>query len=241
MKHVVLGLILLISFPVYSQDSKSVTNNAARVVSKDRIQTRPAIYIPPRLAMPRVTAGPGTRGHARGGFELFLLSPNHVGQTQQEQPVLYWFQAGPPSGPLEFTLVTKGRPDPLLRVAPQEGEEEGPIRKLDLQKHGVRLKPGLEYRWSVAVVIDPEHRSKDIVATGSILRITPGAAATAGLDLSDDGLRAAAEGGLWYDAFQIAFELSQRDPEDRSRRQQLAALSRQIELRQVEGYFETAK
>ena len=41
-------------------------------------------------------------------------------------------------------------------------------QSVDLSEHGVSLKPGVIYQWSVALVGQPEKRSSDIVSSGTI-------------------------------------------------------------------------
>ena len=50
------------------------------------------------------------------------------------------------------------------------------IHAIRLTKFNIKLKPNVLYRWSVAVVVDPENRSQDIIANGVIKRIDPSSA-----------------------------------------------------------------
>ena len=73
---------------------------------------------------------------------------------------------------------------------------------MNLAEHGIRLEKGKQYQWSVALVYDPEHRSKDVVAMGGIERVAPSA------EISEELLMAQTErvpdiyteAGIWYDA-----------------------------------------
>jgi hypothetical protein len=76
-----------------------------------------------------------------------------------------------------------------------------------LADYGVTLEVGVEYQWSIALVVDPEQRSSDIVATGWIERVPAPAATPA------DAVEAAAR-GLWYDAIDAASVRAERTPGD---------------------------
>src|SRR3989442_812792 len=126
------------------------------------------VYKPPTRGVPGGRMGGGTRGIS-GAAVVSILVPDHVGLTVHEQPSLYWFLAQDVSSPLEITLIEPDRTPPLLehRLAPPV---RAGIYRLRLADHGVRLEPGVRYQWSVAVVTDPERRSRDLVAAGLVGR-----------------------------------------------------------------------
>ena len=49
------------------------------------------VYRPPKLGKPRMTVGGGSRGPGKGFPALYVLVPDHVGQTTSSQPSLFWF------------------------------------------------------------------------------------------------------------------------------------------------------
>ena len=100
-------------------------------------------------------------------------------------------------GPVQDTLVFLeefGPLSPLARFEMQDGE-----LWLRLPDHDVRLAPGVDYQWFVALVTDPARRSNDVVS-GAIIRYEPGAAPPASTP-PERAAHAYAEAGLWYDAF----------------------------------------
>jgi len=137
-----------------------------------------------------------------------------------EQPALFWFVSTAVTDPIEFSLIDDDEKviRPLLetRIAPpvQPG-----LHQVRLADSGVRLEPGKLYRWSVAVLCDPEHPSNDIVAMGAIERSErPG------------------EAGLWYDEVMAISEQIQSAPSDMNLRKKRASLLDQVNLPDVAAY-----
>jgi hypothetical protein len=70
---------------------------------------------------------------------------------------------------------------------------------------GVSLPIDVDYQWSIALVMDEEHRSRDVVATAWIRRVEPSQALSE--RLASDATKAAAAyaaNGIWYDAFRAS-------------------------------------
>lgn len=160
-----------------------------------------------------------------------MLAPDHSGLTVREQPSLYWVISNPTSLAVELTLTDPRAAEPIL-----ETTIPGPIRaglhRVRLEDYGVRLEPGVSYRWYVAVIPDVRRRSKDILAGGIIERVEPSA------DLRDRLARVRpeelasvyAEAGLWYDALAVSSDLIERSPGEEGLRRQRAALLNQVGL-----------
>jgi len=114
-------------------------------------------------------------GHVRGTDDavltLTVLAPEHVGLTTKEQPSLYWFQSKAVSTRFELTITEKKAVKPLLEARLEVSN--GGIQRLRLSDYKVSLAEDVEYRWSVAMVVDPENRSSDVVASGVIKRVKP--------------------------------------------------------------------
>ena len=189
------------------------------------------VYKPPTRGAPGGRMGGGTRG-ITGTAVISLLVPDHVGLTSQAQPSLQWFLAQDVSSPLEITLIEPNRTPPLLehRLAPPI---RAGIHRLRLVDHGVRLEPGARYQWSVAVVADPERRSRDVVAAGLIERteIPEPLRQQIARSSSEELPALYAEAGLWYDALTALADRIEAAPRDRALRQQRAALLQQVGLR----------
>ena len=74
------------------------------------------------------------------------------------------------------------------------------------------LPIGVDYQWSISLVMDDEHRSRDVVATAWIRRVEASTALEERLAQSDtaQAVFVYAENGIWYDAFRAASP-AQRD------------------------------
>jgi hypothetical protein len=98
--------------------------------------------------------------------------------------------------PVIFTLTSESDIDPIVEVELERLAKIG-IQRLDLARYDIRLEPGKEYEWTVAVVVDSEHRANDVITTGWIVLVNepPGLETNA---------RSYAANGLWYDALAVA-------------------------------------
>ena len=219
-----LVMILLPAIPLEAQQKPIEPSTSAKA------STEP-VYKPPMRGAPGGRVGGGTRGTGREAFVLSVLAPSHTGLTTSEQPELFWFISGPSSYPVEFTVVDPKKSDPLIELRIEPPVTAG-FHKVRLADHGVRLAPGVAYQWYVAVVPDSGRRSKDILAGGSIERVS-----------APDGLQAKvssapqstlpslyAEAGLWYDAVAALGELIDRAPTDKALLDERSALLRQVGL-----------
>jgi hypothetical protein len=174
-----------------------------------QLESELPVYRPPRRGAPVNRISGGTRGGAGKVPTLEVLAPPHTGWTVEDQPVLYWFLSRPSHLPVEVTLADEQAVQPLLSVT-LPAATEGVLQKISLADHGVRLEEGKEYQWSVALIENPEQRSRDIVATGSIRRVAKSESLSskiAGVS-ADERARLFAEAGLWYDAVAVAAELA---------------------------------
>ena len=169
--------------------------------------------MPPSRGVPGGRVGGGTRGTGREQFILLPLAPDHSGLTMQEQPTLYWYISRPTTLPIEFTLTEAQATAPEIEVRLPTVDKAG-FQHVSLADQRVRLKSGVAYRWFVAVVSDPQRRSKDILAGGAIERIETSAAVSsmvAGLDKLEAAARMA-QNGIWYDALQLLSEAIAAEP-----------------------------
>jgi hypothetical protein len=193
------------------------------------------MYTPPRRGAPKTRVGGGTRviaDAANPASVLTVLSPPQVGLTQQAQPTLYWFLSTDDPGPFEFVLTTPAAIAPLWRVR-VEGPQTAGIHALSLRDQNVVLENGIEYQWSVAIVRDPQRRSRDLVTIGTLERV----AGAATLQANDtDAVFALAAQGFWYDALQQVEELIEVADDDAMLREYRAALFDQADLAQVAAY-----
>jgi uncharacterized protein DUF928 len=190
-------------------------------------------YIPPVRSAPGGRVGGSTRGAGMMPI-LSALAPDHTGLTVQEQPSVYWYLAGATSYPVEFTLIDDRSIQPLLETRIGGPIQPG-VQRVRMADYGMRLSPGVPYRWSVALVVDPDSRSRDNIAGGAIERIAPPTELRT--KLARAGKAQApniyAEAGLWYDALSAISDLLDATPNDPMLRQKRASLLEQVGLRDI--------
>src|SRR5882762_5567016 len=213
--------------PAVSQEKRDAEKKPATAVTAAVMP----VYKPPLRGAPGGRVGGGTRGTSREVFVLSVLAPDHSGLTASEQPSLYWYISTPTALPVELTVMDPETTQPLLEMRVVAPIEAG-IHRVRLSDHGVRLAPGVAYRWYVAVVPDPGRRSRDILAGGAIQRVNPAGemVARVGQARREELPSIYAEAGLWYDALTAMSELIESAPDDAGLRRQRAALLTQIGL-----------
>ncbi len=190
--------------------------------------------IPAGNPAPRRVGG-STRGVAPQLPGVVALVPDHLGLTAMAQPSLFWYLSAPSRTRIEFVLIEPGRVVPLLEVT-TSGAAQG-IQQLDLRKHGVTLRPGIEYEWSVAVVVDADQRSTDIVSGGAIMRVDEGSlAARAGAQDPAAIATAYAAQGLWYDTLLALAQAMEQSPAQRGPRARRSSLLEQAGLAEVAAF-----
>ena len=81
------------------------------------------IYKPRKQSMPKGRVGGGIRGG--DGPALYVLAPDHVGFTKDEQPSLFWYLSKPTSLPLEFTLIDGRAVKPVVETKRSEERRVG--------------------------------------------------------------------------------------------------------------------
>jgi hypothetical protein len=218
------ALTLGVSAPVVTMHAqeKDATQTAALTV--------PA-YRPPLRGAPASRIGGAHRGIEGADWSVFVLTPDHTGYTTAEQPVLYWYTSKPVSQPVEVTLVKEGDIDPVLETQ-IPGPSIAGVQRLDLARWDIKLEKDAEYQWFVSVIIDPEQRSQDITAGGTIRRVDAGPETQGRLASATEQSRAFvyAEEGLWYDAIDALSQLIDANPKDETIRNQRISLLAQVGL-----------
>lgn len=226
--------ILLPATSGLAQDTKGTPPSApeaARPAASASSAPTP-VYRPPIRGAPGGRIGGATRGVARDVFLLSVLAPDHTGLTAVEQPSLFWFISNPISLPLELTVMDPRRAQPLLETA-LPAPRQGGIQRVRLSDHGVRLEPGVAYRWFIAVVADPGRRSRDILSGGAIERIDLPTELQARLVTAQAQEKPAvyAEGGYWYDALAAISDLIESAPGNGALQSERQDMLKQIGLR----------
>lgn len=161
----------------------------------------PIAYASPASPLPGM--GPVRRfgvSRAHGpspSLEVRVMAPEHVGWTTEASPTLYWQLSETTELPLEVTLVDDAQIEPLLEER-RAGPQAAGLHALSLADLGLRLEPGVVYRWQVAVVADPRRRSKDVRSAAAVVWMAPSDAPPPSSPARAHQLAAA---GYWYDAF----------------------------------------
>jgi hypothetical protein len=166
-----------------------------------------------------------------------VLAPGHTGLTVREQPDLYWFASDVVTNPVELTLTLEKGDTPLLEK-PLPAPVKAGIQRVRLSDYGVKLIPGERYSWSIALVLDPKRRSKDIIAVGAIERVERAdmnPAALTAAPTTDSFYRFASD-GLWYDAVMAISEMIEKAPADLALRKHRADLLDQVDLLEVGSF-----
>lgn len=224
------------SSPVYPVSDRPTTPIGSPCLSCDTIGTYAApagaapVYRPPRRLAPLrgLRVGGGTRTLTETVPTIVALAPDYRGLTSWSQPTLYWYSAGPVTVPVEFVLTVEHTGDMIAEFRLSLPITQG-IHAIHLGEHGIELEEGAAYVWSVALVMDSNRRSKDILAAGSIERTAPQDFQTAGLAAVESAARYA-DAGFWYDALAMVSAAIAKHPGDRALQDLRGTLLRDIGL-----------
>lgn len=202
----------------------------ARLTAADPTAPR---YKPRSSKAPKARIEGGTRGQDGTTPNVIPLVPDHIGLTIATQPVLYWYLSKPTTSRVMFVLLDARSVEVLNKVALTPPFQMG-VHVLRLKDYGITLEKDLQYRWYIAIVLDPESPSRDIVAGGMIERIAPGGGLPQVPSTNNlDAVRFYAEAGLWYDAMAAISDLISTAPNDHLLRKQRASLLTQVGLPEV--------
>jgi len=176
-----------------------------------------------------VRTGGYVRSVAESGPALEVLSPEHMGWTSKASPTLYWRISEATTLPIEIVITDDVSVEPLLETRLTSSHASG-IHGLSLAEQGIELVPDTTYRWSVALVLDDENRSRDRFAGSALLYRPPGTAAAEALAAAGPGRLAHgyADQGYWYDAFDQFTLWLEAEPRDARLLEHRAALLEQV-------------
>jgi hypothetical protein len=85
-----------------------------------------------------------------------------------------------------------------------------------LSQLNIKLAEGVEYRWTISMVIDPQHPIKNPVASGAIMRLAPTKKLLDRLAKSPPSKAPFiyADEGVWYDSLEALSDLIDQRPKD---------------------------
>ena len=193
-------------------------------------------FRPPTAAAPSVRVTGGSRGIGDTAITLDVLAPDDIGLTTQEQPSLFWFQSKPAEAKFELTLLQEDKIKPVVQFTIERSAQAG-IQRLRLSDHAVKLVPGVEYQWVVALITDPDNRSSDLVSSGVIKCVESSDELRQKLAQATPGSLPSvyAEEGIWYDALSALSDQIEAHPEDAELGATRADLLRQVGLKVAAG------
>ncbi|MBZ0158170.1 MAG: DUF928 domain-containing protein [Alphaproteobacteria bacterium] len=193
------------------------------------------VYKPPMRGKPGNRVGGGTRGTGSDLPVIAALVPDHTGLTTRKQPSFFWYLSRTTGSRIEFTLNSEQQERPVLEVK-IDAERPG-IQRIDLSRYSVSLVPGIEYQWFIALIPDPDQRSKDSVVTGTVKYVgVSEELSTLIAERGREGLPGVYAGrGIWYDALASLEDLIASDPGNRGLAEQRSLLLRQVGLPEIPG------
>lgn len=234
MKRIILLLLFLVLFFAVSDNSLLFAEDSEQKVATSDTQTNSPIYVPPFRGAPSRRIGGGSRSLEVNKPYLTVIAPDHTGLTIQEQPTIYWYISEPSKTSIEFTITREKGDDRFFEVKLPQSIVSG-LQSFSLKEHNIKLAPNVEYKWYVSIVPDPKRRSKDIIAGGSIMRITMNEALQKKLDkaTSEDIFYVLATESIWYDTIQSLTGLIEKYPNNKNYKQFRAKLFEQVGLAEI--------
>lgn len=187
---------------------------------------------------PRRTVGTGSRGcldlsEAPTGTLTLLVSNESTGYTTSGHPTFFWYLSNPVSVPMEFSLVEPGNPETVYKQTianPIAG-----INQIQLPTDKPELVPGKLYKWSVALVCNPERRSADVIAQAFIQRELPSSSLAEQLSTATSKIQQSeifAANSFWYDSL-AALSPASSDSNQQAIVQDRLSLLEQVDLTAV--------
>jgi len=259
---IIAGCILLMPrsvFPLDNQIEKELQNIIEKVEAKSKIDdnlkldkksagskvyprkediispSNIPVYKPPLRGSPVGRVAGGTRGDlVELPSLLIVITPEHTAFTVRDQPQFYWFLEELTTYPIELTIIEDQAIYPLLQVRISSPETPG-IQTVRLADHGIHLQQGLVYKWFIALIPDPNRRSKDILVEGAVKYIKISDALNAKLSHLDKEIKSNiyAAAGIWYDAFAEISDLIETSTNNVKLKQKRGALLEQIGLPEI--------
>jgi hypothetical protein len=205
-------------------------------------------YKPLVSGAPNTRVGGGSRG-SRGsrGIDdsapiLNVLAPNHTGYTIDSQPTIYWSISKLVDRPIkltmaytDFTLGTEPVIETEIKMPKKTGVQAIDLKDINWKIPQQGLIPQIEYQWSIAIMMDEQQSSNDIVASGTIERVPQPLADQVAAKIAketDQKQQVAiyAENGIWYDAIDQLSKLIAQYPNDQKLQYQRAGLLKEVGL-----------
>ena len=130
-----------------------------------------------------------------------LVPENKIGRTISEYPVFFFYLPQTEAPLVEFVLQDEN--NQIYQTTLKTNNSSGVISvSIPTNQNVSPLQVGKHYRWSVALICDPQDRSADVLETGIVRRVELSADIRSELEKADPRQKAViyAENGIWQDA-----------------------------------------
>ncbi|MGA7935617.1 MAG: DUF928 domain-containing protein [Kovacikia sp.] len=199
-------------------------------------------FKPPRRGVPGRREGAGTRSPqacVQGNLRLTaLMPPTNLGLTTAAYPRFFWYIPKTRAKLAEFSLAEINEATGSVKVPVYKttfGIAGVPgVASLPLPRHATipPLTVGQDYRWSLALICNPDRREQDIKVDGWVQRITPNAELTEKLAkaTATDRPLIYANSGIWFDTLTSLADLHCANPQNTSHSASWAELLKSVKL-----------
>ncbi|MBC7971228.1 MAG: DUF928 domain-containing protein [Verrucomicrobia bacterium] len=201
-----------------------------------------ADFKPPRRGLPGRREGGGTRDpiaciQGNPSQLVALLPGTNLGLTTAAYPRFFWFAPKSKAKFAEFSLydVNEQREDrtPIYKTIFSIAGTAG-IASLSLPSNATMppLVVGKDYHWSVALVCNPDDRTRDIKVDGWVQRVAPEPRLTNQLVKAtpEDRVRLYANNGIWFDTVTTLVEQRCAKPQEAALINSWAELLKSVQL-----------
>jgi hypothetical protein len=201
------------------------------------------IYLPPAHSSGHVRVEGANTVPNRGGVDdlpsLYILAPDDIGLTIQEQPVVFWYLSKPMKTPLHFTLMADdpNAKEPMLEVTLDAGTAG--IQSIDLTKYPVKLELNVPYQLSLALKPANNQGSKDVFCSAQIKRTVPQHPLLVQMMAMSDPWEKAkllARSSVFYDALTLLSREIANDEKNGAWHERRASLLQQVGLTEVASF-----
>ena len=183
----------------------------------------------PNVGAPKSRVGGGVRGgegedanHLMSMPVVHVLTPESIGYTVSESPMLYYYVTDDTT--LEFEVTVNRDERTLVQMRRSEKIKAG-IHAISMDSLGIKLEEGADYEWNVALIPNPLQGSLDITSTGGIRRVKAKGNMN---DFNDYG-----KNGIWYDMLHDLSTRLEADPSDAKLLKERGDLFKQVGLPEV--------
>ncbi len=178
----------------------------------------PYTYNPPKQRKKVIksrTVSAGSRGCAKANFQnakVRLLAPEaYVGLTTTSHPTFFWEVTANSPVQTRFTVVEPGEIEPIVDF--QQLVQKSGVIKWQLPPQLPGLNQGKPYRWTVALICNPNRSSQNAYAYAWIERVPKSSYLTEYLKLRNvEPAIVYAREGIWYDALTEAYKNNSSSP-----------------------------